>query len=149
MKRLLGPGACMFGLSPKPMSLTVDIDFGIKECQVWTMLQKTNYEMFRCCSNFSKNTHHTVQSHLKRWIQISQESPYQWGYLRLNIWSVVGALWVTWATDCPTLPLNFCYQGSGRLGTGDGHTNEIAHVSWRLEKFEMFLNPSRKKNLQE
>ena len=87
MKRLLRPRACMFGLSPKLMSLTVDIDFGIKECQVWTMLQKTKYEIFRCCSNFSKNTHHTVQSHMKRWIQISHESPYEWGYLRLNIWS--------------------------------------------------------------
>lgn len=80
MKRLLRLGACMFGLSPKPPKAHVfdsghTVDFGITECQVWTMLQN---QISMNCSDVvpisEKNTHHTVQSHIKRWIQISQES---------------------------------------------------------------------------
>ena len=138
MKRLLRPGACMIGLSPKPMSLIVDIDFGMKECQVWTMLQKTKYEMFRCCSNFSK-------IHITQFNPISSvEYKFHRNLISVRLFEVKHL--VCCRGPAGDMSNWLSYQGSGRLGTGDGHTNEIAHVSWRLQVLRCFwIHPGKNK----
>lgn len=97
-------------------------------------------ELFRCCSNFRKKyTSHSAIPYQALNTNFTGIS-YQWGYLRLNIWSVVGAQgdmsnWLSYVAR------KFSKQGSARLGTGDGHTNEIAHVSWRLQVWDVWIHP--------
>ena len=131
MKRLLRPGACMFGLSPKPMFLTVDRNFGTKECEhVWTMLQKAECAIFKCCSNFGKI--HITQGNPMPSIEYTfQRNPISVKLCEVNNLVCCKAQGkVTWDEQPTVLSYHgFLNQGSGRLGTGDGHTNEIAHVS--------------------
>ena len=82
---------------------------------------------------FQQNTHHTVQSHIKRWKKQITGISYQWGYLRLNIWS--GARGPRWHEQLTVLRCHWIFatkdlEGSA-LETGTPMRSHMYPEGWK------------------